>query len=43
MSEAPVLTLGPDCTMRTVQSLQDTLTAALVVEAKRLATTLQQA
>ncbi|MGU3383701.1 STAS domain-containing protein [Methylobacterium sp. D53M] len=29
MSEAPVLTLGPDCTIRTVRALQDTLAAAL--------------
>lgn len=29
MSEAPALTLAPDCTIRTVRSLQDTLAAAL--------------
>ncbi|MEE7505366.1 STAS domain-containing protein [Methylobacterium sp. C33D] len=29
MSEAPVVTLGSDCTIRTVRSLHDTLTAAL--------------
>ncbi|KAA0125443.1 STAS domain-containing protein [Methylobacterium sp. P1-11] len=29
MSEVSVLTLGPDCTIRTVRSLLDTLSAAL--------------
>ncbi|MEE7449841.1 anti-anti-sigma factor [Methylobacterium radiotolerans] len=34
MSEAHVLTLGSDCTIRTVRSLQDTLSAALAGAAR---------